>query len=89
MNFVTFQSVASGYRRQGAGIKTSATLCLGTSGLKVREIQDRPRDQDPFQRVTIKAGEVKFLDLVVTGERMAVWGDDGWTYITGNLIFPR
>ena len=41
-----------------------------------------------FQRVTIKAGELKFLDLVVTGERMAVWGDDGWTYVTGNLIFP-
>lgn len=38
-----------------------------------------------FTRSLVRAGEHRLLNLVITPERYAVWGDNGWTYIKGNL----
>jgi len=36
-----------------------------------------------FTRLTLRRGEQQLVDLVITAERMAVWGDNDWTYIKG------
>ena len=46
-----------------------------------------------FTRLTLRRGDQKLVNLVVTAEQMAVWGDSGWTYIKGytkiSVVFTR
>jgi beta-glucosidase len=36
-----------------------------------------------FNRITLHRGEHRVIDLEVAAERVAVWADNGWTYIKG------
>lgn len=38
-----------------------------------------------FTRELFRAGEHRLVNLVITPERYAVWGDNGWTFVKGNL----
>jgi beta-glucosidase len=38
-----------------------------------------------FARETFTAGDHKLVSLVITPERIAAWGDNGWTYVKGSM----
>jgi len=39
-----------------------------------------------FSRQTIAAGQHKLVNLAIAPERIAIWGDNGWTYVKGIYV---